>query len=453
MVEQKQKCSLLEHEKIDAIKYCFECKVYLCNKCENFHSKLLRNHPIYDINQDINEIFNGFCKEENHLEKLEFFCREHNQLCCSSCICKIKKRGKGKHHDCNVCDIEEVKDEIKNKLNENIKNLEILSKNIEKVIEEIQNISGKINSKKEKLKLEVQKYFTNIRNNINQKEDELLLEIENKFDNLYFKEDIIKQSKKLPNKIKISLEKAKLINNEWNDNNKLSSLINDCLIIENNITIINELNEKIKKSNNGMDLEIIFTPQEQMNIDKFLENLIIIENNKDKDNDIVYKFKKCPDNVEDKKYEITNEKENIITKIGKAEKIIAAICENKLDKEKEYKWKIKILKSKNMEINVGVAPIDLDIKSDSPYKYGWYYYCVKSSLYSGPPYNYFSKKTIFNKVKNEIIVIFNRIKGSLKFIVDGQDKGESYTNIPLDKPISPVVTLYDQEDSIQLINC
>ena len=204
--------------------------------------------------------------------------------------------------------------------------MENLSKTIDKTIEEIQNISDKINSKKDKLKLEVQKYFTNIRNFINKKEDKLLLEIENKFDNLYFKEDIIKQSKKLPNKIKISLEKAKLINNEWNDNNSLSSLINDCLMIENNINTINELNEKIRKSKDEMNLEILFASQDEMKIEKFLETINIFE----KVEDIVYKFKKCPDNVEGKKYEISNEKENIITKTGKEAKIITALCENKL---------------------------------------------------------------------------------------------------------------------------
>ena len=171
----------------------------------------------------------------------------------------------------------------------------------------------------------------------------------------------------------------------------------------------------------------------------------------DKDENIVYKFKKCPDNLEYKKYEITNEKENIITKIGKY--YISAICENKLEKNRVYKWKIKILKSKRKSINVGIAPIDLDIKSDSPYKYGWYLYCENSTLYSGPPYNYDAKNTQLNEVKNEIIVIFDKIKRTLKFIVDGDDKGESFTNIPLDKPIVPVVTLLSKEDSVQLINC
>ena len=43
-----------------------------------------------------------------------------------SCICKIRKDEIGKHKDCNVCTIEEIKDEKINKLKENIKCLEEL---------------------------------------------------------------------------------------------------------------------------------------------------------------------------------------------------------------------------------------------------------------------------------------------------------------------------------------
>ena len=48
-MENKQKCSSIEHKEIDAIFYCNECKVYMCNKCENFHSKLLKSHNAYKI--------------------------------------------------------------------------------------------------------------------------------------------------------------------------------------------------------------------------------------------------------------------------------------------------------------------------------------------------------------------------------------------------------------------
>lgn len=44
-----------------------------------------------------------------------------------------------------------------------------------------------------------------------------------------------------------------------------------------------------------------------------------------------------------------------------------------------------------------------------------------------------------------------RIK-TLKFIVDGEDKGESYSRIPTDKPLVPVVFLYHKNDSVEIID-
>ena len=102
----------------------------MCNKCENIHSTFFKNHKTYKLKKD-DEVFTGFCKEKNHQNKLEFYC----------------------------------------------------------------------------------KYLYN---------------------NKYFNEDIIKKREKLPKQIKLSLEKGKLINKEWEDNN-LISYINDCINIENNI--------------------------------------------------------------------------------------------------------------------------------------------------------------------------------------------------------------------------
>ena len=74
----------------------------------------------------------------------------------------------------------------------------------------------------------------------------MLIEVDNKYEDLFFKEDIIKEGDKLPNKINNSLTKGKLINEHWNEN-KLNSLINDCLNIERNIENINKINESVKK--------------------------------------------------------------------------------------------------------------------------------------------------------------------------------------------------------------
>ena len=51
-----------------------------------------------------------------------------------------------------------------------------------------------IKERKEQLKLKISKTFTQIRNIINEREDQLLLEIDNKFDDIYFNEEIIRQS-------------------------------------------------------------------------------------------------------------------------------------------------------------------------------------------------------------------------------------------------------------------
>ena len=130
------------------------------------------------------------------------------------------------------------------------------------------------------------------------------------------------------------------------------------------------------------------------------------------------------------------------------------ICENELNKSiEEHTWKIKILKTQNKYIMVGVAPIDFDINSSNYSTCGWYFYCYDSTLYSGPPYKYSSKNSGLSKVNDEIIIKMNMKKRTLKFIINNEDKGDSYTNIPIDKPIFPAVLLDDIDDSVEITEC
>ena len=125
--------------------------------------------------------------------------------------------------------------------------------NIENSINELKKIFESIIENKEEVKMKITKVFTAIRNSINEREDELLLEVDSQFNNLFFKEEIVNKSEKLPNEIKLSLEKGKLINNEWNNNDsdKLNLLINNCINIENNIKSIKSINESIEKYNSS----------------------------------------------------------------------------------------------------------------------------------------------------------------------------------------------------------
>ena len=269
---EKKKCSLIEHKDIDSKIYCEECNIYLCNKCENYHIKLFPNHHTFNSDKDINEIFTGFCKEKGHPIKLDFFCKNHNKLCCGLCIAKIQKEDIGKHKDCNVCTIEEIKEEKKNKIDENIIYLKEISNTLQKSIEELKSIFEKINANKEEIKLKIQKVFTKIRNELNNREDELLLEVDKKFDENYCNEKILKDIEILPAKIEDLLSRTEDINKYYNDN-KLSFFLNICLNVENNIKNIMEINDSIKKCKNTENKKINYFPKDEEEINKFLDNI------------------------------------------------------------------------------------------------------------------------------------------------------------------------------------
>ena len=102
---------------------------------------------------------------------------------------------------------------------------------------------------------------------------------------------------------------------------------------------------------------------------------------------------------------------------------------------------------------VGIAPVDFDINTSLYNNCGWYYYLYDSTLYSGPPHKYSNKASNLSNVQNEIIIIMNMNKGTLKFIINNEDKGESYSNIPLEKQLTSAVFLFHLNDSIEIIEC
>ena len=438
-----KKCSFEEHKEIDSIKYCPECRIYMCNKCEINHSSLFKNHQTYNINKE-EDIFTGFCQEKNHQNKLKYYCKNHNQLCCVECIAKLNKEGEGRHKDCEVFYLEDIKDEKKNKLKENIKCLEDLQNNFNELMKSLKTIFEEIEKNKDNLKIEIQNVFTKIRNAINDREEQLLLDVDKLYDNKYFDEDIIKQEEKLPKQIKSSLEKGKLIDKEW-DNNNLNSYINDSINIENNIK---NINEKIQKFNLSKKIKLKFI-QKDNPLDKFIET---IKSFGQINYYSGYSLRECPQNIKNPdKYIVSGDNKNILTKIN-SNSWIGTLCENELDKSvEEHKWKIKFLKTFNKAVMVGVAPIDFDISL--PYQFnscGWFLNCYNSSLNSGPPFNYRNFKTNLSQANDEIIVVMNMKKRTIKFIINNEDKGDSYSNIPIDKPLFPAVCLHYKNDSVEI---
>ena len=145
--KSKKKCSLKKHSESNAISYCQQCKIYLCNKCHKLHPEVLDNHTLINIDKDINESFIDICQQKGHNAnyKLEFYCKNHNILCCLACLCKIKVEGYSQHSDCDCCHIKEIQVEKRSKLKENIKYLEDFSNKFEQSINELKILFEKIN--------------------------------------------------------------------------------------------------------------------------------------------------------------------------------------------------------------------------------------------------------------------------------------------------------------------
>ena len=272
-----KKCSSKDHDNMNAIQFCYNCKIYLCKKCETYHSYLFQNYILNKLDKNIIDSFTGYCTKNNHNELLEFFCKTHNELCCVSCLCALKGKGKGEHSSCEISYLEDIKDIKKNKLKDNINILEELSIKMDESINKIKNAFTKINERKEKIKIKFMDLFTKLRNALNSREDEILSNIDNDFKKYFFDEDLIKSAEKLPNKVKISLKKGKLIDKEWNDDNRLNFIINDCLNIENNIKDITLMNENIEKFKNSD--ENIYIDYEVKNFDNEINYILEIMKN------------------------------------------------------------------------------------------------------------------------------------------------------------------------------
>ena len=438
-----KKCSFEEHKDIDAISYCSKCDIYVCEKCKDYHNNLInRNH-----NQIFNKENNEICLEKNHQEKLEYFCRTHNKLCCRACVTKIKGLGNGQHSECDICFVKDITDERKNLLEQNIIYLKNNRTTFDSLIKKLKEAYKEISDKKEKLKIRIQKFFTKIRNEINKREDQLLLIVEQVYENYFFNKNFSKDIDKIENKLNLSINKGMLVSNEYNNYEiNFISLINDCILIEDCIKEINYLKENYEKYEKNETLSIdLKLKEEEINFLNNIKNLGNIYTN-----NFFFKFKFFIDeyNYTNRKYIIIGEKENVAKKMAEDNQFTLIRCENKLELNKIYKWKINILNSKLKVILVGISQDEEELNPSLNNINGWYFYCFNSTLYSGKPHNYKNKQTNLDKIDKDIIISFDMNKATLSFI--SKNKIESYYNIPLDKPLYPSILLHDEYDTIEI---
>ena len=170
----------------------------------------------------------------------------------------------------------------------------------------------------------------------------IVLELDEIYNDEYFKEDIIKKGDKLTKQIKINLEKGKILNKEWDNNNdKLIDRINDCLNIENNIKNIIDINNNIGKCNSE-EINIQFFPEDE-NINELEETIKKFGNIYE--DYFHFKFK------QGNNYSIYNNG-FIATKSSGGDKWNCVIVGDKeIPKNRISKWKIKINENKRCQTN------------------------------------------------------------------------------------------------------
>ena len=439
------KCSSQKHKELNAILYCQECNLNMCNKCKNFHSELFENHHIYNLDKNTKEIFTGFCKDKNHNKELKYFCKNHNRLCCAVCLSKIKDNENGQHNNCEVCLINEIEKDKKNKLIENIKCLENISNDLQINLDIIKNFGEKLTETKEKLKIDVQNIFTKLRNEINKREDELLNEIDKHFEKTFFDENMIKKSEKLPIKIKSSIEKGKIIEKEW-EKNELNSLINDCINIEDDIKEINLINEKIKKikENESIKINIETKDEDIQNIINKIKSI----GNINEEGKFTFIFQ------EGKNHNLKNGG-LIATKTGPSGWNCVIYGNKEIPKNKISTWKIKLnnfcIKSNTWNVLIGIGPKILN-NEECFYNYCWSFICGSSklSVKSGGETNYNNHS---GKLKEGdiVTVIVDREKGNLSFAVNDINYGLTNIKINEKEELYPVVLIYDQWQIVEIV--
>ena len=296
----------------------------------------------YLNNKESNETNYDICYEQNHQQKLEYFCRTHNKLCCRACVTKIKGLGNGQHSECDICFVKDITDERKNILEQNIIYLKNNRTSFDSLINKLKQAYKEISDKKEKSKIRIQKFFTKIRNEINKREDQLLLIVEQVYENYFFNKNFSKDIDKIENKLNLSINKGMLVSNEYNnDEINFISLINDCILIEDCIKEINYLKENYEKYEKNETLAIdLKLKEEEINFLNNIKNLGNIYAN-----NFFFKFKFFIDeyNYTNRKYIIIGEKENVAKKMAEDNQFTLIRCENKLELNKIYKWKIYIL--------------------------------------------------------------------------------------------------------------
>ena len=170
-------------------------------------------------------------------------------------------------------------------------------------------------------------------------------------------------------------------------------------------------------------------------------------------------WRECPNEVKRSLQYATDESHRTAKNIGS--NWCTIIGDIGVPLNKVSSWNVRVVDSRNGNSDyflVGVAPFDISQNEMFNFsRYGWYFHCFYSSLYSGPPHNFRDKAYGLRKRNGQYVhtgdsvgVVMDTAKGELSFVVNGANLGVAFDGIPLDKPLVPCCILRENGDSVEL---
>ena len=178
--ESKQLRHQCNQHKNDAIKYCKDCELWLCDECLTIHEVFNKSHTLSEKGVPLR----FKCKLHNN-EFTQFYCLQCNEEICPFCLTKIGKHSE--HRTIKFEKLEKLGEEIINKLK--YKNYEDCVKNLDNIREK--NINEK-NKQIENFQIQIQ----NLIEKIKSIEDNYIKQINEKIEYLNHVIDVMKESYK-----------------------------------------------------------------------------------------------------------------------------------------------------------------------------------------------------------------------------------------------------------------
>ena len=107
-----------------AVQYCGECQAYLCQGCFEMHGKVkgTRNHSVAPMDEIRNNpekiVHKRYCQEPDHDEELKIYCLDTEEAICRDCELDDGHRDKGHTHKLIRTVIQELREELKDRMND-----------------------------------------------------------------------------------------------------------------------------------------------------------------------------------------------------------------------------------------------------------------------------------------------------------------------------------------------